>query len=95
MKAVRSLEPLALPARPRLCPPRPAPLRSPAAPTLPSAPPLFPAAAGWAPQKPCAAASLFGTWPSFNSQHTQRIQLEFRAAVRLPGGLLLGGVGVD
>lgn len=64
--------------RPCLCPPRPA--RFPA-PTLPSAPPLFPgslspSAAGWAPQKPCAAASLFGTWPFFNSRHTERIQLE-------------------
>lgn len=63
---------------------RPAPLPAPPRFPRPPSPPRplcsqarsLPAAAGWAPQKPCAAASLFGAWPFFNSQHTQRIQLE-------------------
>lgn len=90
--------PRALPAGQRLC--RPARFPPRAAPTLPFAPPFVPRLvlsqpANGPPQKPCAAASLFGSWPFFNSQHTERIKLELGAAAWLPGGSLVGGGGMD
>lgn len=78
---------------------RPAPL--PRRPPSPARPLQFPGSrspsrvAGLprSPEQP--AASLFGCWPFFNSQHTGRIKSELGAAVRLPGGFLLGGGEVD